>query len=227
MRKCCTWLAGVVSCLVWTGCDTIQGPSTARAAPAPQMASAPAVEPRQVELANLRADVQLLDRRLRETEMAMEDLARQNRELTASLDRQQRASAGQMGDVVRQAQLNQAIAEAQQRSQAADAELRRQIIAQVTQQIEQLGRQTQAAIDAVARNQAARPTTATTAARQPNFSDDFPREGISYTVQRGDTLSGIASRNNSTVRDIQNANQISDPGAIQVGQVLFIPQRRN
>jgi LysM repeat protein len=224
MRKSCLWILVSITPFGWTGCNTIQRPSTTPT-PAPQMASAPSIDHRQVEMANLRADVQTLDRRVREMEIAMEDLARQNRELAAAVDRQQRNAAGQMGDVVRQAQLNQSIADLQQKTQAADAELRRQIVSQVTQQIEQLGKQTQAAIDAVARNAAARPSAPPP--RQATFSDDFPREGVSYTVQRGDTLSGIASRHNSSVRDIQNANQISDPSTIQVGQVLFIPQRRN
>jgi nucleoid-associated protein YgaU len=49
-----------------------------------------------------------------------------------------------------------------------------------------------------------------------------------YTVQAGDTLSGIARRfygNANDYMDIFNANrdQLSDPDKIQVGQVLKIP----
>lgn len=58
-----------------------------------------------------------------------------------------------------------------------------------------------------------------------------PAEGqaTTYTVQSGDTLSGIAKRfygNANEYMDIFNANrdQLSDPDKIQVGQVLKIPQ---
>jgi len=225
MRKSCLFVLIVISPLIWTGFhSSMLGQSRGAPAPAPSTS----FDPRQVELANLRADVQSLDRRLREMTINLEELMRQNQELQAQLERQQRTQSGQLGDVVRQGQLTSAINDLHQRTQAADTELRRQIIRDVTQQIEQLGRQTQAAIDALAArvNAAPQVRTTPTAARPHTFSDDFPREGITYTVQRGDTLSAIASRNNSTVRDIQNANQISDPGSIQPGQTLFIPQRR-
>ena len=47
-----------------------------------------------------------------------------------------------------------------------------------------------------------------------------------YTVKRGDTLSGIARELYGDARKypvIQNANQIEDPSRIWVGQVLVIP----
>ena len=57
----------------------------------------------------------------------------------------------------------------------------------------------------------------------PTFNDDFSKEGGQYTIQKGDTLSSIASRTNTSVKDIINANRITDPTKIQVGQTLFIP----
>ncbi len=59
----------------------------------------------------------------------------------------------------------------------------------------------------------------------PTFSSDFPKEGIEYTVEAGDTLEKIARKFNSTVAYIQNANKISDPKSLKIGQKLFIPQR--
>lgn len=46
---------------------------------------------------------------------------------------------------------------------------------------------------------------------------------LTYTVQAGDTLAGIASLFNSTVDDIITENELDDPNAIFVGQQLIIP----
>jgi LysM repeat protein len=43
-------------------------------------------------------------------------------------------------------------------------------------------------------------------------------------VQAGDTLGEIARKHNAKLQDIINANKISDPTRIRVGQTLFIPQ---
>jgi LysM repeat protein len=44
-----------------------------------------------------------------------------------------------------------------------------------------------------------------------------------YTVQRGDTLIGIASQHGVSVEQLMAANNIKDPSLIQIGQVLKIP----
>jgi LysM repeat protein len=117
-------------------------------------------------------------------------------------------------------QLNKAIADLNRTTQTALADQRRDVLAQVARQIEQLGRQTNAALDALAKNQATRPAV------QTSFSEDFPKQGVTYTVQAGDTLSTIAQRHGARMQDIINANKISDPTRLQVGQSIFIPQRK-
>lgn len=51
----------------------------------------------------------------------------------------------------------------------------------------------------------------------------FPGQEIEYRVQPGDSLESIAAQFNSTADAIAERNEIDDPNAIGVGQILFIP----
>jgi LysM repeat protein len=166
-------------------------------------------QPGSVELANLREDVRLLTQRLGELGLRIEQLERENNAL--------QAKAGQ--SYVTLAQLNEAIAGLQKTMQAALRDQKHETLQQVSVQLEKLARETQAAIDAVARGVATRPAVTT-----PTFNDSYPKEGVSYTVQKGDTLSSIAHKTGARMEDIINANKITDPTRLQVGQTLFIPQ---
>lgn len=163
-----------------------------------------------MELANLREDVRLLAQRTGELSMRVEQLERENAEL-----RRQTGGASQTYATV--VQLNEAVAELNRTIRTASSSTRSDTLQQVSVQMEKLARQTNAAIDSLAKGLASRPTV------QTSFSEDYPKEGISYTVQRGDTLSSIAQKHSVNMKDIQNANKISDPTKIQVGQTLFIP----
>jgi LysM repeat protein len=44
-----------------------------------------------------------------------------------------------------------------------------------------------------------------------------------YTIQEGDTLSGLAEEFGTTVEEMMAVNGLTDPNAIQVGQTLIIP----
>lgn len=46
---------------------------------------------------------------------------------------------------------------------------------------------------------------------------------MKYTVKRGDTLTGIAAKYNTTVEALVASNGIKNKNLIQVGQVLVIP----
>ena len=162
-----------------------------------------------IELANLREDVRLLAQRTGELALRVEQLERENAEL-----RRQTSGDAQTYTVV---QVNEAVAELNRAIRAASAGAKNETLQQVSVQMEKLAKQTNAAIDSLAKGMATRATVQTT------FSEDFAKEGISYTVQRGDTLAVIARNTGTKVQDIINANKISDPSRIQVGQTLFIP----
>jgi LysM repeat protein len=161
-----------------------------------------------LELANLRQDVDLLRQRVGELSLNLEQVTRDNAALQAKASE----------SYVTIEQLNRAVADLNRAIQNGLAEQKRDVLAQVGTQVEKLAKQTQAAIDAVARNEATRPAIQTT------FTDNYPKEGVSYTVQPGESLAVIAKKTNSRVQDIINANKISDPSRIRAGQTLFIPQ---
>lgn len=163
-----------------------------------------------VRLAGLEQDFALLKRQMDQILLDNDILRKENENLRQQL--QSVASSGGSVDEKLAALRAQLIAE--------DNRNRSEVIAEVTRQIERLGTQTQSAINSVARQTSATPTTTSI-----TFSDDFPKTGITYTVVSGDTLSGIAKTYNSSVKDIQNANRIADPRDLRVGQTIFIPQR--
>lgn len=53
-------------------------------------------------------------------------------------------------------------------------------------------------------------------------SGDIPEGAVYYVVQRGDTLGKIARRYNTTVSEIAELNNLSDPDLIYVGQRLLV-----
>ena len=50
-----------------------------------------------------------------------------------------------------------------------------------------------------------------------------PAANATYTVQAGDTLYSIALKFNTTIQALQQANNITNPNALAVGQTLSIP----
>jgi LysM repeat protein len=168
----------------------------------------PTADSMRMELASLREDVRLLTQRVGELTLTVEQLNRDNSSLQAKTSQ----------SFVTLEQLNKSLADVNRTLQSALADQKREVLQQVAVQIERLGRQTNAALDALAKNQATRPAVQTT------FTEDFPKEGINYTVQSGDTLSGIAKKTGAKLQDIRNANKIADDTKIRVGQTLFIPQ---
>lgn len=164
-----------------------------------------------VDFANLREDVRVLTQQVGALTLRLEELERENARL--------RSQASQITDsnYATVAQLNEAVAELNKSLRTAVSASRSETLDTVSKQMERLAQQTDAALQALARGQAARP------AAQTAFSDNYPKEGVSYTVQKGDTLAIIARKTGAKVHDIINANKISDPSKIQAGQALFIP----
>jgi LysM repeat protein len=166
--------------------------------------------PSQLDFANLREDVRGLTQRVGELQLRVEQLERENSDLKL------RAGSADK-NYVTLLQLSQAVDDLNRAIRSQVAEAKNETLQQVAAQMEKLAKQTNAALDSLARSQAARPAV------QTSFADDYAKEGTSYTVQKGDTLATIAKKTGARLPDIVNANKISDPSHIVPGQTLFIP----
>ncbi len=164
----------------------------------------------QIELANLREDVRGLTQRVAELGLKLEQVERENAELRQKVAAVDRTHATLT-------QVNEAVAEAKSSLRSAVATAKTETLQQVAAQMEKLGKQTNAALADLAKQQATRTVV------QTSFTEEYSKEGVSYTVQKGDSLAVIAKKTGAKQQDIINANKLSDPSRITVGQTLFIP----
>lgn len=169
-----------------------------------------------VTVANLSQDVSILTQHLKTIRLEMEELHRENARLRAQV-----ASASNNSQTQAQiTNLSGAIETLRREYKAADEAQKRQIIAEVTRQINALAKETQAAINTIADAVGSEPQVETTV----HFSEDYPKTGKPYVVRSGDTLSKIARDHGSTIKHIQNANKIVNPARdLRVGETIFIP----
>ena len=174
------------------------------------LAAAALAQSPQIDLANLREDVRGLTQRVGELSLRVEQLERENSELRRRLVATDKSHATL-------AQVQESVAELSRELRALVAATKTETLQQVAGQMEKLAKQTNTALDSLAKVQATRPAGPTV------FSDNFPKEGVSYTVQRGDTLAVIVKKTGAKQQDIINANKLADPSRITVGQTLFIP----
>lgn len=178
------------------------------------------------DLVNMREDLRLLNQRVGELALRVEQLERENSTL------QRKAETSSTATYATLTQLNDAVAEINRTIRSSNASTRNEVLQIVAGQLEKLANQTNEAIESVARSggsgaprrlSAGGATATAPSAPASAFADNYPKEGISYTVVKGDTLAKIAAKTGSRSADIINANKISDPSKIQAGQVLFIP----
>jgi LysM repeat protein len=168
-----------------------------------------------VQLANLRSDVDRLDQMVRSLRLEVEALRRESRETRQWVKEQ---LAGGAGDKVSPEQLNAVLKEFEKRIQAVNHAGRETLVNEVSREIETLAEQTQKAINALSKTIEGQPQLEQVIV----FSDDYPRTGTTYSVKSGDTLAGIARKLGSKVDWIRNANRLSSD-IIYPGQELFIP----
>lgn len=187
------------------------------------------IDPYRAKAAELAQDVELLLERTGNLAIRVEQLERENARLKAALAAQEKQL--KVGYVT-VAQLNESISDLDALMRKRDDAVAERISGESAERISELARKTEAAMKGLANavNAAqARPSTPSrSASANPVdpavLNTKYPETGVPYTVQRGDTLSGIASKLNSKVAYIQAANQILDPTTLMAGETIFVPQ---
>ncbi|QXD24794.1 LysM peptidoglycan-binding domain-containing protein [Opitutia bacterium ISCC 51] len=164
--------------------------------------------------ASLSQDVALLKEQLGEMRFEVERLLRENETLELRMKKLEAQGAAAVSDVVFRQELASLKAEFNRLSKAQREELAKQI----TKQIKGLADQV---------NQGGASSRGSSSAAPPVITEwdpnSFPKTGIYYKVQSGDTLSKIASEVGSKISYITHANKIPNPDRLQVGRELFIP----
>lgn len=192
----------------------------------------------QMKVVSLYQDVSLMTEQMGQIKLEMESLRRDNQKINQELNAIKQ-SQNQLVEGVNQffenmeERLGRMEGEVAKGNSTAD---KKQIIREVTAQIDQLAMRTQEAIDVLAKSldevrmgqaniNTSRKAPGASYSVNPitNFNNDYPKNGIPYEVKAGDTLSKIANRYKSNIAHIINANRLTNPNALKVGQTLFIP----
>ena len=164
--------------------------------------------------ASLSQDVALLKEQLGEMRFEVERLLRENEALERRMKKIEATSSTAVSEVVFRQELALLKAEFNRLSKTQREELAKQI----TKQIQDLANQV---------NAGGSSSGGSAPPSRPVLTEwdqsSFPKTGIYYKVQSGDTLSKIASEVGSKVSYITHANKIPNPDRLQVGRELFIP----
>ena len=175
-----------------------------------------AASPARKQLADLTQDLNYLKKQVAQFKLDIEQFKRENAEL------KQHTQKVLAQDYVTMAQVNRSIEAVREELLSSNSKQKQEIVNEVSRQIEKLAKQTEGAMSSLTdalESQQKQPPPA-----KHVFSNNYPKAGVAYTVQPGDTLSGIAQMHKSKVRYIQDANKISDPTKLMVGKNIFIPQ---
>jgi len=172
------------------------------------------------QVANLTQDVNALRGLVGSLRIEVETLQRENAKLRASVQQATAANTAGTG-ILRQVDARIAAVKAELLRE--DAETRKDVIASVKKQIDSLAAQVQESLRKIAG--ATSGGGSAPAGPPPSFSEDYPKDGVMYLVEPGDTLSEIASKLNSRVSWIRDANKIVNASRdLRAGETIFVPQ---
>lgn len=175
-----------------------------------------------VQLANLIQDVELLRTQIGQLNHKITQLNHENETLKTKLLAQEKQQLELRQEYVNLNQLNRSVETLRQEWEVSNMEQKKVIINEITLKINDLTGRFNRSMQTLAASVDAQPKVP----QHIQFSEDYPKTGIPYVVKSGDTLSEIARKHRSIVKDIQNANKIARPSKdLKVGQTIFIPQK--
>ncbi|AWT59691.1 MAG: hypothetical protein DF168_00885 [Candidatus Moanabacter tarae] len=174
-----------------------------------------------IEWANLKQDMEVLRQEVGKLRIESEGLRRENSNLEGRINEIEKSKELLSENYVSFNRLNERLEKFQRNLQKQTDEVGLEQISEVRSQIVKLASQTEEALNLLAQSIDNKSYFKT----EFKFSDKYPKQGLAYTVQAGDTLSQIAKQFDATVQDIQNANKILDPTRLMAGETIFIPQK--
>ena len=171
-----------------------------------------------VQVANLKQDLELISRELAGLRSEVELLRRENAQLRVVVDSFSKKTNSDQGISAAQViQINSRLSSLEKRVQA-NTGSQATMQTSVNQQMQELIKQMNDGFETVSKSTVT-PTPAKT------FSTDYPQKGFVHKVEKGETVSSIAKKYESKVKWIIDANQIADPTKVFVGKELFVPQK--
>ena len=171
-----------------------------------------------VQVANLKQDLELISREVAGLRSEVELLRRENAQLRVVVHSfSKKANSDQGISSAQMVQVNGRLSSIEKKVQEnAGSQVKMQT--NVNQQMQELIKQMNDGFEKISQG----PTTPTPAM---SFSTDYPQKGFVHKVEKGETVSSIAKKYESRVKWIIDANQITDPTKVSVGKELFVPQK--
>ncbi len=171
-----------------------------------------------VQVANLKQDLELISRELAGLRSEVELLRRENAQLRVVVDSiSQKYKSDQGGSSTQLVQINGRLSTLEKRVQS-NAVSQGKIQTSFNQQIQELIKQMNNGFEKISKGTVSQAPAQT-------FSTDYPQKGFVHKVEKGETVSSIAKKYESKVKWIIDANQIADPTKVYVGKELFVPQK--
>ena len=179
-----------------------------------------AQENAKILLANIKQDLELVNREVTGLRSEVEMLRRENAQLRIAVDQADRSRRKVQGTE------SPLVLNMQNRLQGLELALKQSERARVSTQNE-LNKKFQQIIEQMNRGfeQVSASAGTSNESKVPTFSSDYPKNGFVHKVEKGETVSSIAQKYKSKVSWIIDANQIADPTKVFVGRELFVPQK--
>ena len=169
-------------------------------------------------MANLKQDLELINREVTGLRSEVELLRRENAQLRVALEQVSRSpkTNQQTGLVLELQNRIQALELSLKQSERARESMQDGVNQKFQQMIEQMN---------LGFEQVTNQNKQKSVSQPPSFSTDYPKNGFVHKVEKGETVSSIAQKYQSKVSWIIDANQIADPTKVFVGRELFVPQK--